>query len=99
MPSSSPRIGGEYGKIRANIDIARLNAYLAQRSPAVKAPVDVKQFKVCLNISFSYMVVLRGIVWTGTNRTAFNVYHLTVIVNSQSNPTYFLTDARCDSSL
>ncbi|EIN06542.1 kinase-like protein [Punctularia strigosozonata HHB-11173 SS5] len=57
---SSPRkVGGEYGEIRANIDIARLNQYLERHVPAVSQPVDVKQFKF-----------------------------------GQSNPTYFLTDAR-----
>ncbi|KAG6382025.1 kinase-like domain-containing protein [Boletus reticuloceps] len=53
------RIGGEYGAIRANIDINKLNAYLIAHVPAVRPPVDVQQFKF-----------------------------------GQSNPTYFLTDAR-----
>jgi hypothetical protein len=39
-------IGGEFGEIRASIDTARLNAYLAQTVPRVRAPVAVKQFKV-----------------------------------------------------
>ncbi|KAI0034874.1 kinase-like domain-containing protein [Vararia minispora EC-137] len=39
------RIGGEIGNIRANIDIAGLNAYLVKSVPRVKAPVAVKQFK------------------------------------------------------
>ncbi|GLB37689.1 putative phosphotransferase enzyme family protein [Lyophyllum shimeji] len=60
MSNSIPKkIGGEYGEVRANIDVASLNAYLAQCAPGIKAPVDVKQFKF-----------------------------------GQSNPTYFLTDAR-----
>ncbi|KAG6840751.1 hypothetical protein C0991_004601 [Blastosporella zonata] len=46
MPSTAPKkIGGEYGQVRANIDVAKLNAYLAQHASVVKAPVDVKQFK------------------------------------------------------
>jgi hypothetical protein len=39
-------IGGEYGEVRATIDIDRLNAYLATNTPSVKTPVGVKQFKV-----------------------------------------------------
>ncbi|KAG6902760.1 hypothetical protein C0995_011908 [Termitomyces sp. Mi166 len=46
MPSGSQqKIGGEYGQIRADIDIAKLNVYLAQHSQVVKPPVDIKQFK------------------------------------------------------
>jgi hypothetical protein len=40
------KIGGEYGEIRANIDVNNLNAYLNKHTPSIKAPVDVKQFKV-----------------------------------------------------
>ncbi|KAI0645215.1 kinase-like protein [Trametes meyenii] len=43
--SSSSKIGGEYGEVRASIDAGRLNAYLTAHVPAVKAPVDIKQFK------------------------------------------------------
>lgn len=43
---SNSKIGGEYGEVRANIDAAKLNAYLTAHVPAVKAPVDIKQFKV-----------------------------------------------------
>ncbi|PCH35571.1 protein kinase subdomain-containing protein PKL/CAK/ACAD [Wolfiporia cocos MD-104 SS10] len=57
--SSSGRIGGEYGPVRASIDVDKLNAYLTQHVKVVQTPVDVKQFK-----------------------------------SGQSNPTYFLTDAR-----
>ncbi|KAI0050802.1 protein kinase subdomain-containing protein PKL/CAK/ACAD [Auriscalpium vulgare] len=39
------KVGGEVGEVRANIDVAQLNAYLARHVPAVKAPVSVKQFK------------------------------------------------------
>ncbi|KAI0079245.1 protein kinase subdomain-containing protein PKL/CAK/ACAD [Panus rudis PR-1116 ss-1] len=59
MAPPQKKIGGEYGAVRANIDVPKLNAYLASHVPAVAAPVDVKQFKF-----------------------------------GQSNPTYFLTDAR-----
>ena len=39
-------MGGEYGEIRASINIDNLNAYLSKHIPSIKAPVDVKQFKV-----------------------------------------------------
>ncbi|KAF8549965.1 APH-domain-containing protein [Imleria badia] len=46
MSNGSPkRIGGEYGALRASIDIDKLNAYLVAHVPAVSAPVDVQQFK------------------------------------------------------
>jgi hypothetical protein len=44
--ATAKKTGGEYGDVRANIDVDRLNAYLAKHVPAVKTPVDVKQFKV-----------------------------------------------------
>ena len=59
MSPSNKKIGGEYGEVRANIDVDKLNAYLVNRIPGLSAPVAVKQFKF-----------------------------------GQSNPTYFLTDAR-----
>ncbi|KAG6850875.1 hypothetical protein H0H93_007493 [Arthromyces matolae] len=60
MSATTPKkIGGEYGQVRANIDIDSLNSYLATHATTIKSPVDVKQFKF-----------------------------------GQSNPTYFLTDAR-----
>jgi hypothetical protein len=45
MSNSSKATGGGFGEIRANIDIGKLNAYLAENVSAVKAPVEVKQFK------------------------------------------------------
>ena len=40
-------MGGEYGEIRASINIDNLNAYLSKHIPSrIKAPVNVKQFKV-----------------------------------------------------
>jgi len=38
--------GGDYGAIRADIDIDKLNAYLTSHVPVVTAPVQVQQFKV-----------------------------------------------------
>lgn len=52
MSNSSPRrVGGEYGALRANIDIDKLNAYLVAHVPAVSSPVDVQQFKVRSRLS------------------------------------------------
>ncbi|KAF5326626.1 hypothetical protein D9611_000276 [Ephemerocybe angulata] len=47
MSAESPKkkIGGEFGEIRANIDVDSLNDYLRKHTPGIKAPVDVKQFK------------------------------------------------------
>ena len=42
------RIGGEYGEVRAIIDLGKLNQYLSARVPALSSPVTMKQFKVCL---------------------------------------------------
>lgn len=41
-------VGGEYGEIRANIDVDKLNVYLSKHVKSVQAPVEVKQFKVSL---------------------------------------------------
>lgn len=48
MSDQSPtkKIGGEFGEVRANIDVDKLNKYLEEKVPSVKAPVQVKQFKV-----------------------------------------------------
>lgn len=53
--SQPKKIGGEYGKVRANIDIEKLNAYLAKNVAAIKGPVDVKQFKVRMFIASFYL--------------------------------------------
>ena len=44
---SPVKIGGEYGEIRASIDVESLNRYFEKHVPAIKTPVEVKQFKVC----------------------------------------------------
>ena len=50
MTSGPQNIGGEYGKIRASIDIDNLNAYLSKHilSTGIKPPIEVKQFKVSI---------------------------------------------------
>jgi len=46
MTNESPKkIGGEYGDVRANIDVEKLNAYLVKNVKSLKGPIDVKQFK------------------------------------------------------
>lgn len=44
--SSQKKFGGEYGEVRASIDIDNLNTYLAHNAPGIETPVKVKQFKV-----------------------------------------------------
>jgi hypothetical protein len=45
-PPNPQKVGGEYGDVRATIDLASLNRYLVDHCPFMKAPVQVKQFKV-----------------------------------------------------
>lgn len=66
--SPPQKIGGEIGEVRANIDIAGLNAYLVSHVPAIRTPVTVKQFKV--RGVFLYCrsgTEAAGVVWTGTS--------------------------------
>ncbi|KAJ7496880.1 kinase-like domain-containing protein [Mycena latifolia] len=39
------KIGGEFGEVRANIDVEALSAYLLKNVKALRGPIDVKQFK------------------------------------------------------
>jgi hypothetical protein len=48
--SSNTQVGGEYGEVRASFDVDSLNAYLEKAVKAVKAPVQVKQFKVRMHV-------------------------------------------------
>ncbi|KAG7091168.1 hypothetical protein E1B28_010220 [Marasmius oreades] len=43
--NSTKKVGGEYGDIRANIDIPNLLKYLKKHLPEMKMPLEVKQFK------------------------------------------------------
>ncbi|KAG1737895.1 kinase-like domain-containing protein [Suillus paluster] len=46
MSGNAPKnIGGEYGAIRANVDIQKLNTYLKTHVSVIAAPVEVQQFK------------------------------------------------------
>ncbi|KAF9647733.1 kinase-like protein [Thelephora ganbajun] len=42
---TTEKVGGEYGDMRAAINVEKLNAYLEAHVPEVSAPVTVKQFK------------------------------------------------------
>ncbi|KAJ7935127.1 kinase-like domain-containing protein [Mycena leptocephala] len=41
----SKKIGGEFGEVRANIDVETLSKYLLKHVKALRGPIDVKQFK------------------------------------------------------
>ena len=56
------KIGGEFGDVRAAIDVEKLNAYLQAHVPEVTAPVTVKQFKVCLG-QISFATVCLRLYW------------------------------------
>ena len=89
------QIGGEVGEVRANINVDNLNAYLEKSVPAVRAPVAVKQFKVCPRAHLSRHRTDAVPVWTGAQGyICFAEKHRSWLP-SQSNPTYFLTDSRC----
>ncbi|KEP51381.1 kinase subdomain protein PKL/CAK/ACAD protein [Rhizoctonia solani 123E] len=54
---SGDKIGGEYGEIRANIDVQSLNKYLGQHAKEIKVPLAVKQFKVtCIQSNPTYFL-------------------------------------------
>lgn len=57
FPMSKKQIGGEYGEIRASINVTQLNMYLLSHVPVVNVPVTVKQFKVSCS-SFPYSTQL-----------------------------------------
>jgi len=47
--SVSKKIGGEYGEVRATIDVEKLNTYLANlNTGTIQTPVTIKQFKVSI---------------------------------------------------
>ena len=66
---AAQKIGGEYGEIRANIDVKRLETYVNAHVKVMKTPLEVKQFKVsslllydsCLQI----LMVAYCAVWAG----------------------------------
>jgi len=50
MANDDKKVGGEYGDVRANIDVESLEKYLQKNVPVIKLPLEVKQFKVRLLI-------------------------------------------------
>jgi hypothetical protein len=58
--SSQKKFGGEYGEVRASIDIDNLNTYLAHNAPGIETPIKVKQFKVghifCSSTTSTYLM-------------------------------------------
>jgi len=95
--SPPQKIGGEYGEVRANIDVEKLNAYLAKHTPGIKGPVDVKQFKVCSSQQRCLNEILTTLAFSSVryepNLLIFSV-STSNLSDPQSNPTYFLTDAK-----
>lgn len=64
MSDSPPKkIGGEYGAIRAVIDIDNLNIYLAKNTPGIKTPVDVKQFQFGQSNPTYFLTDANGTRW------------------------------------
>ncbi|KAJ7270043.1 kinase-like domain-containing protein [Mycena haematopus] len=45
MSNDKPKIGGEFGEVRANIDVDTLTTYLLKNVKTLRGPIDVKQFK------------------------------------------------------
>ena len=95
-PSAEKKIGGEFGDVRAAIDVEKLNAYLEVHVPEITAPVTVKQFKVCVskilligNAGLRLYCIQFGQVRSG------NPFFRRFLTFTQSNPTYFLTDSKC----
>ncbi|KAK7057593.1 acyl-CoA dehydrogenase family member 11 [Favolaschia claudopus] len=45
MSTDQKKIGGEFGDVRANIDVETLTSYLLKNVKTLRGPIDVKQFK------------------------------------------------------
>jgi hypothetical protein len=95
--SSTRPAGGEYGDVRAIIDKVKLNAYLANSVPAVTVPVTIKQFKVRHPLAtVPSTTINQAVPQFGQVRVPLmvTVWVAEIKSSGQSNPTYFLTDAR-----
>lgn len=98
---STKKIGGEFGEVRANIDVDKLNKYFEEKVPSVKAPVEVKQFKVSpLNsshrkktVTYNYNYSLDRYARSRLTDRSASLNSLSISLYEQSNPTYFLTDS------
>ena len=62
--SASKKIGGEYGKVRATIDVEKLNTYLANlNTGTIQTPlVTIKQFKVRLLMAWVLLLMTSSLV-------------------------------------
>ena len=68
--TKTPKVGGEYGAIRAGaaLDVENLHAYLSQHAPKIILPVGVKQFKVNPSTTRSILMTnlkICFVVWAG----------------------------------
>jgi len=69
-PSAEKKIGGEFGDVRAAIDVERLNAYLEAHVPEITAPVTMKQFKVCAQVFSHSRLLAYGCIGSSLDRYA-----------------------------
>jgi hypothetical protein len=56
MAHRAQKVGGEYGDIRANIDVKQLDIYLQEHLEGYKSPLTVKQFKARFRASTTCIV-------------------------------------------
>jgi len=77
MPrTTTEKIGGEYGDVRAVIDVEKLNAYLKVHVPEVSAPVTVKQFKVRVQRLSHSRLLVHGFMGFSLDRYALPIRSL-----------------------
>ena len=77
MPkSTTQKIGGEYGDVRAVIDVEKLNAYLKVHVPDISTPVTVKQFKVRTQQLSHSRLLVHGFIGFSLDRYALPIRSL-----------------------
>ena len=77
MPKpTAEKIGGEYGDVRAVIDVEKLNVYLKVHVPEVSTPVTVKQFKVRVEQSPHSRLLIHGFIGSSLDRYAMPIRSL-----------------------
>ena len=64
-PAKPKKVGGEYGEVRASIDVGRLEMYVDANVKVMKTPLEVKQFKV----RFLFEFLGRRLVFIARNET------------------------------
>ena len=75
---TTEKIGGEYGDVRAVIDVEKLNAYLKVNVPEVSAPVTVKQFKVRIQQLSHSRLLVHGYIGFSLDRYALLILSLAI---------------------